>query len=57
MKVYVIEQQMNWENSEITGIFTDKKQAEKYARKSKKNNDGWGNCILEYELDKYVDWR
>lgn len=57
MKVYVIEQSVNWDDCEITGIFTDRKQAEKYARKSRKDNHGWGNCVSEYELDKYVDWR
>lgn len=57
MKVYIIEQSVNWENTEITGVFTDEKQAEKYAKKSRKDNHGWGNCILEYELDKYIDWK
>lgn len=56
MKVYIIEQSINWEGHEITGVFTDKKQAEKYAKKSRKDNDGWGNYISEYELDKYIDW-
>lgn len=55
MKVYLIKQAINWDDSEITGVFTDKKQAEKYAKKSFKDYGGWGNSVEEYEVDKYIE--
>jgi hypothetical protein len=53
MKVYVIWQAVGWECEEITGIFTDEKEAKKYAKKSKKDYGGWGNYVAKYELNKY----
>lgn len=53
MKVYIIQQAVNWDDREITGVFTDEKQAKKYAKKSSKDYGGWGNSIEEYEVNKY----
>jgi hypothetical protein len=53
MKVYVIIQSVGWDERVITGVFTDEEEAKKYAKKSFKDNGGWGNRVQEYELDRY----
>lgn len=55
MKVYIIEQCYGWDEIIITGVFTDKKQAKKYARKSFRDYGGWGNSVEEYEVNKYIE--
>ena len=55
MKIYLIVQADGWDSSVITGVFTDKRQAEKYAKKSKKLSGGWGNRVDTYVLDKFYE--